>query len=90
MGRAPHRHTFFAEFFNPRSTPSQFKGTEGNCEGFSLSSYLLFLLYNTIMALSPCLPVSFYDRPVLEVARGLLGMRLVRRVDGQRLAGVIV
>lgn len=42
------------------------------------------------MVLSPCLPVSFYDRPVLEVAGGLLGMRLVRRLDGQRLAGMIV
>ena len=36
------------------------------------------------------LPVSFYDRPVLEVARDLLGARLVRSLDGQRLAGIIV
>jgi DNA-3-methyladenine glycosylase len=42
------------------------------------------------MPLSPCLPVSFYDRPVLEVARHLLGMRLVRLLDGMRLAGTIV
>ncbi len=36
------------------------------------------------------LPVSFYDRPVLEVARDLLGARLVRRLNGQRLSGIIV
>jgi DNA-3-methyladenine glycosylase len=37
------------------------------------------------------LPFEFYNRPVLEVARGLLGKRLVRRLDGgQRLAGVII
>jgi len=36
------------------------------------------------------LPASFYDRPVLEVARELLGARLVRCLDGQRLAGIIV
>lgn len=36
------------------------------------------------------LPASFYDRPVLVVARELLGARLVRSLDGQRLAGVIV
>ncbi len=36
------------------------------------------------------LPRSFYQRPVIQVARSLLGMRLVRMLDGQRLAGVIV
>jgi len=36
------------------------------------------------------LPRSFYERPVIQVARSLLGMRLVRMLDGQRLAGVIV
>ena len=36
------------------------------------------------------LPVSFYDRPVLEVARDLLGARLVRRLNGLRLSGIIV
>lgn len=36
------------------------------------------------------LPAAFYDRPVLEVARNLLGKRLVRRLNGQRLAGIIV
>lgn len=33
---------------------------------------------------------SFYDRPALEVARDLLGKRLVRIDDGGRLAGVII
>lgn len=33
---------------------------------------------------------SFFDRPVLIVARGLLGCRLVCREGGQRLAGIIV
>ena len=38
----------------------------------------------------PSLLPSFYDRPVIQVARQLLGMRLVRQVDGQRVAGLIV
>ncbi len=33
---------------------------------------------------------SFFDRTALQVARELLGMRLVRVQDGLRLAGVIV
>ncbi len=37
-----------------------------------------------------CLPQSFFARPTLDVARGLLGMRLVRRLDGARLSGWIV
>ncbi len=35
------------------------------------------------------LPVDFYNRPTLRVARELLGARLVRVLDGARLAGVI-
>lgn len=42
------------------------------------------------MADSEILPVEFYNRPVLQVARDLLGMRLVRQVDGVRAGGVIV
>jgi DNA-3-methyladenine glycosylase len=35
------------------------------------------------------LPAAFYDRPVLDVARDLLGKRLVRVSDGQILSGII-
>jgi DNA-3-methyladenine glycosylase len=33
---------------------------------------------------------TFYNRPVQEVARDLLGMRLVRILKGKRLAGIII
>ncbi len=33
---------------------------------------------------------DFYAQPSLHVARALLGMRLVRMLDGERLAGIIV
>lgn len=36
------------------------------------------------------LSLDFFARPTLTVARELLGQRLVRQVDGQRLSGVIV
>lgn len=36
------------------------------------------------------LPISFYKRPTIKVARDLLGKRLVRNLDGQRLAGIII
>jgi DNA-3-methyladenine glycosylase len=35
------------------------------------------------------LPLSFYDRPTLIVARELLGARLVRILNGQKLVGII-
>jgi DNA-3-methyladenine glycosylase len=35
------------------------------------------------------LPYEFYDRPTLTVARELLGMRLVRLLDGIRLSGIL-
>jgi DNA-3-methyladenine glycosylase len=38
---------------------------------------------------SSILPPEFYDRPTLTVARELLGMRLVRLLDGVRLSGII-
>lgn len=39
---------------------------------------------------SQILPEAFYDRDVVEVARALLGMRLVRRLDVQRVSGIIL
>lgn len=33
---------------------------------------------------------GFYDRPAQEVARDLLGCRLVRQLDGARMAGLII
>jgi DNA-3-methyladenine glycosylase len=36
-----------------------------------------------------CLTPQFYDHPTQAVARQLLGMRLVRVLDGIRLAGII-
>ena len=36
------------------------------------------------------LPQEFYARPTLTVARELLGMRLVRSLEGARLSGIII
>jgi len=36
------------------------------------------------------LPLEFYDRPTLIVARELLGTRLTRILDGEQLAGIII
>ena len=46
-------------------------------------------MYNKPSMLSP-LPASFYERNTVEVARELLGMRLVRCQNGVRLSGLIV
>ena len=42
--------------------------------------------YNTLMT---CLDEDFFLREVTDVARDLLGKRLVRCVDGQRVSGII-
>jgi DNA-3-methyladenine glycosylase len=39
--------------------------------------------------MSALLEVEFYARPTLTVARELLGMKLVRMLDGVRLSGII-
>lgn len=40
--------------------------------------------------MSKILPSSFYHRPALDVARALIGMRLVRQLGDQRVAGRII
>ena len=54
----------------------------------------LVLLYNIPMPesipMGAQIPREFYKRPALQVARDLLGMRLVRLEDGRRLSGRIV
>jgi DNA-3-methyladenine glycosylase len=42
------------------------------------------------MISAPRLDRPFFNRPTLQVARELIGMRLVRLEDGQRTAGIIV
>jgi DNA-3-methyladenine glycosylase len=42
------------------------------------------------MSLSPVVKQRFYDRPAVEVARDLLGMRLVRKLNGVRISGTII
>jgi DNA-3-methyladenine glycosylase len=42
------------------------------------------------MVFDCCLPTSFYARDTVVVARELLGMRLVRCLNGERLAGIIL
>jgi DNA-3-methyladenine glycosylase len=47
-------------------------------------------LFSLSQAIMPILSSDFYNRPTLTVARELLGMRLVRILDGVRLSGIIV
>ena len=42
------------------------------------------------MTLSPVVEEIFYDRPAVDVARDLLGTRLVRMMDGIRISGTII
>lgn len=44
---------------------------------------------SVLSVVTPPLPSEFYNRPTLTVARDLLGARLVRILDGQRLSGFI-
>jgi DNA-3-methyladenine glycosylase len=41
------------------------------------------------MSIGDPLPAAFYQRPVVEAARDLLGKKLVRTIDGQRISGLI-
>ncbi len=43
-----------------------------------------------LMDPSPCLPHEFYTCPTLTIAPALLGMRLVRVLEGVRLSGIII
>jgi DNA-3-methyladenine glycosylase len=42
------------------------------------------------MSLSPVVDELFYNRPAVEVARDLLGMRLVRKLNDVRISGTII
>lgn len=46
--------------------------------------------YNNLMTQKDQLPRSFYARDTVEVARDLLGKRLVRNLAGRRVAGIII
>ena len=48
------------------------------------------LWLNCRMTSAPRLERQFFNRPTLQVARELLGTRLVRLEDGKRTAGIIV
>jgi len=48
------------------------------------------LWLNSRMTSASRLERQFFDRPAVQVARELLGKRLVKLEDGQRLAGIIV
>ena len=43
----------------------------------------------SVISVVKALPPSFYNRPTLTVARGLLGARLVRILNGLKLVGLI-
>lgn len=43
----------------------------------------------SVISVVTILPREFYNQPTLQVARELLGQRLVRILDGQRLSGII-
>lgn len=46
-------------------------------------------MYNYVMTTASILPPFWYEQDVISAARGLLGKRLVRWLDGQRIAGII-
>ncbi len=50
----------------------------------------VFLLYNIPMFNSTRLSHEFFARPTLQVARDLLGARLVHQEGGKRVSGIIV
>ena len=55
-----------------------------------LHDRLTVLLYNIPMSNAKQLQREFFSRATLEVARDLLGARLVRVENGQRIGGIIV
>src|SRR5262249_41207261 len=65
--------------------PDRCQNTRSSVKWATFSSY--FQVQKPMSILTP----TFYDRPALDVARALLGMRLVRQIPGEaRISGRIV
>lgn len=74
-------------FVNARIVPAGQEASRYLNEGDKL--FILLPAVGGAAAPQP-LPRSFFSRPTLQAARDLLGQRLVRQIEGQRLSGRIV